>query len=204
MLPPVLAWGLLARGLGIVYAISFVSIALQIRSLAGSRGIASFAATLRQIRHDFPTTHHLHFPSLFWLVGASDAALLAVPLCGALCGTLAALGAQSAYGEATVFCWLAMRTLDLPVGLLYPWDSLLLEAGALAMLLPAPPPVWRSVAPLVGSPLAGAGAALALARPPHPWVAAAFRWLLARLMLGFGKKKVSSSHSNRRRPAAAA
>ena len=39
---------------------------------------------------------------------------------------------------------------------------------------------------------------MALSTAPHPWLCAAFRWLLARLMLGFGKKKfvgTSLSHS---------
>ena len=36
-------------------------------------------------------------------------------------------------------CWLVNRSLDMPIGLLYPWDSLLLEAGALAVLLPVQP-----------------------------------------------------------------
>ena len=67
-----------------------------------------------------------------------------------------------------------MRSLDLPVGLLYPWDSMLLEAGALAMLLPTLDPIWLSAR---------------LAATPHPWLCAAFRWLLVRVLLGFGKKK---------------
>ena len=179
MIKPLLAWGLLARGLSLVYALSFVSIALQIRSLAGRRGLAPFASTMRQIQHDFPTSSAImHFPSLFWLTGVSDAALLLVPVGGAACALAAAAGMQTAAGEATILCWVAMRSLDLPIGLLYPWDSLLFEAGALALLLPVPPPLT--------SPL---GATVALARAPHPWVAAAFRWLLARVLLGFGKKK---------------
>ena len=176
---------LLSSGLGIIYFISFLSIASQIRALAGRSGIAPLSALLRQIKHDFPFfSRHLHFPSLFWITGASDAALLLVPILGALCALAVAIGYQSEYGEASIFCWIAMRSLDLPVGLLYPWDSLLLEAGALALLLPAPPPVW----------IAG----LAMDKPCHPWAAASFRWLLARLMLGFGKKKfagTSSKHS---------
>ena len=181
MLPPLLAWGLLSRGLAIVYAISFISIALQIRSLAGRRGIAPFASTMRQIRHDFPDTHAFYFPSLFWLTGASDMALLLVPIGGALCALCWSVGWQSDLGESAIMCWLAMRTLDLPVGLLYPWDSLLLEAGALAVFLPVPPL---------------ASSTLAMTRSVHPWVAAAFRWLLARLMLGFGKKKFIGTSSN--------
>ena len=147
-----LGWGLLARGLGLVYTIAFSSIAVQITALAGSNGVAPFAPLLKQMRHDFPRTHWFHFPMLFWLTGASDAALRLVPLGGALLGIAAALGLASQ--AALVGCWLAFRSLDLPVGLLYPWDCLLLEAGALATLLPALPPVSASVA----------AAAL-----PHPW-----------------------------------
>ena len=101
MLPPVVAWGLLARGIGLTYAISFTSIALQIRVLAGRDGIAPFGQMLRQIRRDFPWTHGWYFPSLFWLTGASDAALLLLPICGALAGLCWAVGAPSPYlGEA--------------------------------------------------------------------------------------------------------
>ena len=182
-MPQLLAWGLLARGLSCVFALSFVSIALQIRSLAGRRGIAPFASTLRQIRHDFPGhSAALYFPSLFWLTGTSDAALVLVPLGGAACALAAAAGMQSAYGEATILSWLAMRSLDLPIGLLYPWDSMLFEAGALAMLLPTPP-------------LLRTAGAVGLATAPHPWVAGAFRWLLARVLLGFGKKKFAGTNS---------
>ena len=35
---PLLAWGVLTRGLGVVYAIAFASIAVQIRGLAGRDG----------------------------------------------------------------------------------------------------------------------------------------------------------------------
>ena len=46
--------------------------------------------------------------------------------------------------------------------------------------------------------LAFALSAAALSAAPHPWLACSFRWLLARLLLGFGKKKflgTSLSHS---------
>ena len=117
MLPPPLAFGLLSRGISIVYAISFLSIATQIRSLAGATGISPFSSALRQIRHDLPRSFWSEYPSLFWLTGASDLALVLVPLAGAACAVAAALGAQTALvGECTLFCWLAMRTLDLPIG----------------------------------------------------------------------------------------
>ena len=84
-------------------------------------------------------------------------------------------------------CWLVNRSLDMPIGLLYPWDSLLLEAGALAMLLPVPPH-------LLPRGLAG-NLDFSLDALPHPWVGFAFRLLLARVMLGFGKKKFVGTNS---------
>ena len=189
MLPPALAWGLMARALSVVHAISFLSSAMQIHGLCGSRGISPFATTLHQIRRDFTTNYWLYFPSLFWLTGASDAALILLPISGAVAAAIAFLGMQSALGEATIFCWLANRSLDMPIGLLYPWDSLLLEAGALAMLLPVPPLLMpRGVSSTLGE-------VFALDAPPHPWVAFAFRLLLARVMLGFGKKKFLGTNS---------
>lgn len=173
MLPPLLAWGLCARGIGAVYAIAFASIAVQITALSGAQGCSPFWPLLIQIKHDFPHTYWFRFPSLFWLVGASDAALVAVPAIGTACGLAVLVGLHS--HAALLYALLALRSLDLPVGLLYPWDSLLLETGALALLLPAVPPCWSH------------GAALDAA--PHPWLAAAVRFLLARLLLGFGKKK---------------
>ena len=176
MLPPLLAWGLLARGLGLVYAIAFSSIAVQVIGLAGRHGLSPFHPTLRSIRRDFPgALAWRYFPSFFLITGASDTALLGVPLLGAAAGLAAALGSCSHL--ALAYCWLALRSLDLPVGLLFPWDSLLFEFGALALLLPAIPSLLSS------------GTTLALDAPPHPWLAHALRWLLARVLLGFGKKK---------------
>lgn len=169
---PLLAAGLFIRGLSIVYAIVFASIAFQIRGLSGKDGITSFSAVLKQMRHDFPRTHMFYFPTLFWLTGASDAALVALPVLGVVAATSAFIGLGSPL--ALVSCWLIFRSLDLSVGLLYPWDSLLFETGLIATLCPALPPLWL-----------GASAAAA----PHPWVGWALRWLLARLLLGFGKKK---------------
>jgi hypothetical protein len=55
-----------------------------------------------------------------------------------------------------------------------PWDCLLLEVGWLAPLLPAVGPAW-------------AAAGLRAAAAPHPLLAWALRWLLWRLVFGFGK-----------------
>ena len=171
---PLLAWGVLTRGLGVVYAIAFASIAVQIRGLAGRDGMSPFAPMMQQMAHDFPGWRRLlYFPTLLWLTGGGDAALVGLPVAGVGFGLAAAYGG-AASPLALAACWATLRSLDLPVGLLYPWDSLLLEAGALATLLPPLPPLTLAVA---------------AAAAPHPWVGFAFRWLLFRLMVGFGKKK---------------
>ena len=172
MIDPQLAWGLVARGLGLVYLISFASIAPQVTTLAGAGGLTPLVTTLRQIKHDLPMSYWRHFPSVFWLVGASDVALTLVPVAGAAFASAAIIGTASP--AALAACWALMRSLDIPVGLLYPWDSMLLEAGALALLLPAVHPI---------------GDGLGTVSAPHPWVAASLRLLLLRVMLGFGKKK---------------
>ena len=58
---PLLAWGVLTRGLGVVYAIAFASIAVQIRGLAGRDGMSPFAPMMQQMAHDFPGWRRLLF-----------------------------------------------------------------------------------------------------------------------------------------------
>ena len=82
-LDPLLAWGVLTRGLGVVYAIAFASIAVQIRGLAGRDGMSPFAPMMQQMAHDFPGWRRLlYFPTLLWLTGGGDAALVGLPVAG--------------------------------------------------------------------------------------------------------------------------
>ena len=128
---PLLAWGVLTRGLGVVYAIAFASIPVPIRGPAGRDGMSPFAPMMQQMAHDFPGWRRLlYFPTLLWLTGGGDAALVGLPVAGVGFGLAAAYGG-AASPLALAACWATLRSLDLPVGLLYPWDSLLLEAGAL-------------------------------------------------------------------------
>src|SRR5215471_12675932 len=61
--PPELIWGLLSRGLGLTYFISFASIATQLLAIAGRRGITPIAESLQAIRRDFPTwKRFFYFP----------------------------------------------------------------------------------------------------------------------------------------------
>ena len=170
-----LAWGVLPRGLAVVYFISFASLCWrgQVLALAGSRGISPLAKKLSAIRRDFPslTSSLRRFPTLFWL-SSSDATLRCMPILGAILSLVAFIGGS--YTHVCFACmWMIYLSMDLPVGLKFPWDSLLLEAGFLAPLLPAIP-----VAPRIGA-----------YHLPPAGVAFLYRLLLVRVMVGFGRIK---------------
>ena len=191
-----LAWGLLPRGLAATYLISFASLCWrnQVVALAGARGISPLHKKLRAIARDYPSgaTRFRRFPTLFWLVGASDAALTLLPLLGAVLALVCCVGGTTPHLPFLPFLpevpevpevphtpvcfaalWAIYLSMDLPVGLKFPWDSLLLEAGFLAPLLPAVP-----LAP-----------ALAASHLPPAGVAFLYRLLLVRVMVGFGRVK---------------
>ena len=73
------------------------------------------------------------------------------------------------------------------VGLMYPWDCLLLESGILALFLPN----LRSVIlPVTVEPGSNWIEMLSTEEAPNGLAVFMFRYLLFRLMFGFGKLKV--------------
>lgn len=173
---PELVWGLLSRGLGLVFLISFASLSGQVLPTAGARGITPIAQSLRAIERDFPTWKRFaYFPSLLWF-SASDGLLSALPKLGALAAISCMVGGPHA-PYAFAFCYLAYVSLDRPMVLIYPWDCLLFEAGFWGMFLPA--------TRLVPS--------LACVAAPLPAVAWVYRLLVFRVIFGFGKHKFAGS-----------
>src|SRR5262249_40768568 len=169
---PLLVWGLFPRLLGLVYLIAFASLSAQVVPLAGADGVTPVKPMLRKIRSDYPLWRCLlGFPTLLWL-RSDDWCLRGLTVLGTagaawtICG-----GPWSNLG--LLICWACYLSLHPALGLAYPWDCLLLEAGFVALFLPAPNllPDWRA------SDL------------PLPAVAWAFRWLVFRMVLGFGKLK---------------
>ncbi len=123
---------LVLRGIGIVYAVAFASLGVQVRGLLGRGGIAPAAELLEQAHRVLGGVSLLRVPTLFWL-GAGDAELVGA------CGIGAALGLCAAAGVlprlALLGCWglyLSLVTVG-DVFLGYQWDALLLEAGLLAV-----------------------------------------------------------------------
>ena len=174
--PPPWLWGVFTRALSLAYLASFASLARQLPALAGSRGISPVVPLLARIRTDFPApARFFHFPTVLW-ISASDRALRILPLLGCIAALIAFVGG-AASPFALAACWLLDLSLDLAADYERPWDTLLLEAGLLALFLPALRPLPEMAA--TAAPVAAIG-----------W---AYRWLFFRVMLGFGKQKFSRS-----------
>jgi hypothetical protein len=169
------AW-LFLRVLGLVYLAAFASLAVQIDGLVGPRGILPAADFLSAIAERFGAERLYLLPSVFWWLGASGGALQAAAVAGAL---LAALLVAGLAPRATLAALWALYLSFLSVGqvfLGYQWDSLLVEAGFLAIWLA--PGGWR--------PPSGR------ASEPAPVAVFLLQLLLFRLMLGSGLVKLLS------------
>jgi hypothetical protein len=160
------------RGLGLIYFVAFVSLALQLRGLIGSQGILPAASFLDRLRSFPEAPGFWRLPSLFWL-NASDGFLLAC----AWLGVALSLAVLAGFANAPLMglVW-ALYMSFVHVGQIfygYGWESLLLETGFLAIFL-APPwdprPIPRSSSP-----------------EPVVWL---LRWLAFRLMFGAGLIKI--------------
>ena len=153
------------RGLGIIYLIAFIVAAEQFPALCGERGLTPATRILREVPFR-------RAPSLFhW--GYSDRRLRIVAVIGAVLAVLIVLGLpQQAPLPITMLTWFALWVLYQSIvnvgGTFYAfgWESLLLEAGFLAIFL--------------GN-----------AAVEPPWlVILAFRWLAFRVEFGAGLIKL--------------
>jgi hypothetical protein len=166
-----LTWGVFTRLLALVYVVAFVSLGVEIVAWAGRRGLTPIAPKLARMRADLgPWRAALRHPSLLWL-NSSDHALRWLPIAGIVAALLAAAGVASTPMFAAA--WIVYLSLDVAIGLTFPWESMLFEAGFLALLLP----------PLERLP------SLHTAQAPEPILMFAFHWLLFRALFGFGKMK---------------
>jgi Lipase maturation factor len=155
----------LERGLGVIYLIAFVVVLDQFPALNGEHGLERAPAILR-------ATSFLETPSVFH-IGYSDRAVRIVAIVGIGLSALVVLGiAQRAPLLVTMLVWFALWALYQSIvnigGSFYGfgWETLLLEAGFLAIFLGN-----DEVAP--------------------PWlVILAFRWLAFRVELGAGLIKL--------------
>jgi predicted DCC family thiol-disulfide oxidoreductase YuxK len=127
--------GIFLRLLAIVYAIAFASLAVQITGLIGSRGILPISEFLRAANDTFGRTAFLKVPMIFFAWPSSDAMLRGLCWTGVALSVLAFAG----YFRRTALALLFVLYLSFCSAgqdfLSFQWDSLLLEAGFLAIFL---------------------------------------------------------------------
>ena len=168
---------LFLRAMGLVFAIAFVSFWVQATGLVGEHGILPAKEFLDAVRSHFGAERFWLLPTFFW-VNASNVALHIVCALGVTASLAVVAGFIPAPG--LLMSWALYLSL-LGIGqdfLRFQWDSLLLEAGMVAVLL-AP---WRWRLRAAGPP----------ARPAL-WLA---RWLIFRLMFTSAVVKLASGDPN--------
>jgi hypothetical protein len=167
---------LFLRCLALVYVIAFVSLAVQVDGLIGSRGILPVAELLEEVRTAAGAERYWFLPTLLWL-NDGDAFLRFLCWGGAALAVFLALDVAPAGVLALLWVFYLSLVQAGQVFLGYQWDALLLETGLLAVLL---------------APLRLRRCAPALDAPPSPLAVFMLRWLLFRLMLGSGAVKLLS------------
>jgi hypothetical protein len=174
----ILVRNLFLKGLAVIYALAFASLAVQAKGLFGSQGIIPAPDLFAAVRERLGAESYRLLPTLFWL-NTSDAALTFLPWAGVGLSCIAFLGFAPALSFFVLWIfYLSLSVVGLDF-LSFQWDVLLLEMGFLALFF-APP----SVTPT------------GLRRAPVPsavlWL---LRWLLFRLMFGSGMVKLLSGDS---------
>jgi len=168
---------LFLAGIGLVYAVAFLSLARQVEGLFESGGVQPVSAYLAWLRENGGPGVWKRMPTLFWL-DASDRTLATAAWAGVALGLALAAGlAPRVVALAAWVLYLSFESVGAPF-LSFQWDALLLESGLLAA-------VW---APGGLLPFRGG-------RPQRPpsrlgrWLVV---WLLFRLMLLSGLVKLAS------------
>lgn len=126
-------WGIVARGLLVIAALSLASLAWQARGLAGSHGQTSAAKQLKAFFRDFGPRAFVFWPTLLWPIATlspvwGDALLVFTPATAASVAVVGAFvgGVTARIGAAAALA--TLLSIDTIHALVYPWDSLLIEA----------------------------------------------------------------------------
>jgi hypothetical protein len=128
------AW-LFVKGLALVYAAAFASLAVQIDALAGPDGILPFQRVLDGAFAEEGYGALLRLPTLFWL-DSSNAALQGAAFAGAVVSLLLALGRIRPRPALALLFVLYLSLYHAgQIFTTFQWDTLLLESGFLAIFL---------------------------------------------------------------------
>ncbi|HET9727295.1 MAG TPA: lipase maturation factor family protein [Gemmatimonadales bacterium] len=131
---------LFLRLLGLVYAIAFGSLAVQVAGLIGPSGLEPAGSYLAWAHSIYGGFAYRQLPTIFWL-GAGDTALRLAAWAGV--GLAILVMAGWATRAALAGAWVLYLSLSVAGQdfLSFQWDALLLETGVLAVLWA--PPGWR-------------------------------------------------------------
>jgi len=125
---------LFLRGIAIIYFIAFLSLAVQITGLSGPNGILPFYQTLNYVHHEKGWLAWLQIPSVFW-IDASDIALKMAAYGGAVLAVLLFFGRWQTSSLIGMYILYVSLFHAGDLFLSFQWDTLLLEAGFLAIFL---------------------------------------------------------------------
>lgn len=131
---------LFLRLVGLVYAVAFASLAVQVAGLIGPSGLTPARPYLAWAHSIYGGSAYRLLPTVFWL-GAGDAALRLAAWTGVVLAILVLAGVATR--AALAGAWLLYLSLSVAGQdfLSFQWDALLLETGVLAILWA--PPGWR-------------------------------------------------------------
>ncbi|MER7759859.1 lipase maturation factor family protein [Streptomyces sp. NPDC097619] len=134
--PPGYGWGLLVfqRTLALVYLTAFLGAALQFRALIGSRGMLPVPRYLAAVPfRRSPSLFHLHYSDRFFAAVCWSGAVLAAAVAAGAADAIP-LGAAMALWALLWAAYLSVVDVG-QTWYAFGWESLLLEAGFLAVFL---------------------------------------------------------------------
>ena len=126
---------LFMRSIALVYLIAFTSLATQVTGLVGDQGILPLNEHFSLASQHLGDRAPLWFPSLFWWAGGSDTALQGAALLGMLVSLVLLFGRWERFALVTLFLLYLSLYHAGQVFTNFQWDTLLLEAGFLAIFL---------------------------------------------------------------------
>jgi predicted DCC family thiol-disulfide oxidoreductase YuxK len=122
------------RLFGAVYVAAFASLGVQIIGLVGHAGILPLGPYLEAAHRALGRKAYWHLPTLFW-ADWSDTALIAGTIAGVVLGLLVIVDRWSRPSLIGLFALYLSYVYAGQVFMSFQWDSLLLEAGFLAIFL---------------------------------------------------------------------
>jgi hypothetical protein len=167
-------WGTMHRLIAAVLFLASAQMYHQLLPLIGRNGLSPLGHRLHRLRVDYPRWCVLYHPSVFWICSA-DWFIKAVIL---VCAAAAAAAFWGGLGHTSVLfavCFVTYASLNMALEAHFPWDDMILEAGFVSLFLP---------------PLPSLAVQWSASEVPSALVAFSLRWLLFRVLLGFGKFKV--------------